>query len=450
MPAKPARTKKETSTEDPKPVTPRKPVKYVTYANENELRILDKPAGKSVNRVLLGTFLSVTDTIVINGTTWLEVFTYGQGGWVEETKTTGEKHLKIFFIDVGQGDGALVEVGDKKILFDGGPSDETNVERYLKWQYGPEIAAKKQVLIDYVFISHFDEDHYGGLINVINNPNFIFDTIYVAGIGKFKPGTHDTTLGDKANGLLTTYFDDLVDLKNKFEKEGQQLLIKFITAVETAEKQKRLLNGIKRLYVTSPATDTFVFPPGNTINMQPFNIQVLGPIFQTINGTKGFKYLEDESHTVNGHSLVLKMTYGIRSFMFGGDLNTQAELELLEFHKNNPNILEVDVAKSCHHGASEFTEAFMAKLNPHATVISSGDNETYSHPRADAIGCAGKYTKNKRPLVFSTELARSVNIKTQKIQYGLINLRCDGKKIYMAQKKEAKTPEDIWDSYGPL
>ena len=62
----------------------------------------------------------------------------------------------------------------------------------------------------------------------------------------------------------------------------------------------------------------------------------------------------------------------------------------------------------------------------------------------------GKYTKNKRPLVFSTELARSVNVPTQKIQYGMINMRCDGKDIYFAQKKEAKDADDMWDSYGPL
>ncbi|HMB25752.1 MAG TPA: hypothetical protein VKP08_23080, partial [Anaerolineales bacterium] len=80
------------------------------------------------------------------------------------------------------------------------------------------------------------------------------------------------------------------------------------------------------------------------------------------------------------------------------------------------------------------------------TIISSGDNESYSHPRADAIGCAGKYSKGILPKVFSTELARSSS-SAGHILYGMINLRSNGDEIYLAQMKEARAGADIWDSY---
>jgi len=175
-------------------------------------------------------------------------------------------------------------------------------------------------------------------------------------------------------------------------------------------------------------------------------IEVLGPVTAQIDGNTAYKYFDDEAHTINGHSVVLKITYGSRTFLFGGDLNIPAEKHLLAHYKEE-NPFEVDVAKSCHHGASEFTTDFMKRVKPYATVISSGDNESYSHPRADAIGCAGRHTKSERPLVFSTELARSSNVKTDEVKYGMINLRCDGENIIMAQMKEVVTGGNVWDLY---
>jgi hypothetical protein len=143
----------------------------------------------------------------------------------------------------------------------------------------------------------------------------------------------------------------------------------------------------------------------------------------------------------------LKITFGNRTFLLGGDLNTEAEKYLMaKYSPANP--FEVDVAKACHHGSSDFTEQFMQLVNPFATVISSGDNEGFSHPRADAIGCAGKYARGDRPLVYSTELARSVNMKNNTILFGMINLRCNGEEIYISQMKEVKSPNDLWDSYS--
>jgi hypothetical protein len=92
----------------------------------------------------------------------------------------------------------------------------------------------------------------------------------------------------------------------------------------------------------------------------------------------------------------------------------------------------------------------MDATEPRATVISSGDNESYSHPRADAIGCAGRFSRDffrdGRPLVFSTELARSVD-SGGKVLYGMINLRTDGDALVMAQMKESKKASNVWDAY---
>ena len=159
-------------------------------------------------------------------------------------------------------------------------------------------------------------------------------------------------------------------------------------------------------------------------------LEVLGPVPTNETGLYRFKWFEDSSHTRNGHSIILKLIYKNRSLLLGGDLNTQSEEYLLNYYDPD-NPFRVDAAKACHHGASEFTVDFMKAVKPYATVFSSGDNENYAHPRADALGCAGRYSRGKRPMVFSTELARSMK-SADDIHYGLINLRSDGVQMVLA------------------
>lgn len=165
-------------------------------------------------------------------------------------------------------------------------------------------------------------------------------------------------------------------------------------------------------------------------------IQVLGPVVERIPGKNGGKpmlqYFEkNPGKAKNGHSVVLRLQFGKVSMMLGGDLNIPSEHLLLEHHTNMQSppdaehqdafvdaarqVFEVDIAKSCHHGSSDFTHWFLQALNPIATVISSGDDEPHSHPRSDTLGAIGRYSRsNPRPLIFSTELARSTKDSNQK------------------------------------
>ena len=98
-------------------------------------------------------------------------------------------------------------------------------------------------------------------------------------------------------------------------------------------------------------------------------------------------------------------------------------------------------------------------LNPIVTVISSGDEESFSHPRPDTLGAIGKHSRGDRPLIFSTELARSTPefIELSKLKdspakrervvtvYGMINVRTDGEYVVIAQKLEKPAGKSNWD-----
>ena len=75
------------------------------------------------------------------------------------------KDLKIYFIDVGQGDSTLIVTPhNKTILIDGGGSENYDVGKNTLLPY---LLDRKITKIDYVIISHFDTDHVGGILTIL-------------------------------------------------------------------------------------------------------------------------------------------------------------------------------------------------------------------------------------------------------------------------------------------
>lgn len=79
------------------------------------------------------------------------------------------KDLRIYFIDVGQGDSTLIITPtDKKILIDSGGS-ETGSFDVGKNTLVPYLLDRKIISLDYICISHFDSDHCDGFKYLLNN-----------------------------------------------------------------------------------------------------------------------------------------------------------------------------------------------------------------------------------------------------------------------------------------
>ena len=87
---------------------------------ETILCVRDRLSSKVTNHVLLGICLEVQE----RRGDWVRVETAGRGpgGWVHSDDVRDKPCLKIFFVDVGQGDGTIVESPFGNLLIDGGPS----------------------------------------------------------------------------------------------------------------------------------------------------------------------------------------------------------------------------------------------------------------------------------------------------------------------------------------
>ena len=162
-----------------------------------------------------------------------------------------DKKLKIYFVDVGQGDCTLIQTPERKnVLIDGGGSEfgSFDVGENILLPYLLDRGVTK---IDYMMISHFDSDHIGGLFYIMENLKV--DNIIISMQGK-----------------------------------NSENLKKFIQIV--SEKQINLIIGKKGDYVKIDNTSYFeiLFPEEKLINDNILNNNSIVAKFVTNNLTMLF------------------------------------------------------------------------------------------------------------------------------------------------------------------
>lgn len=90
----------------------------------------------------------------------------------------------------------------------------------------------------------------------------------------------------------------------------------------------------------------------------------------------------DVYEDLNNYSIVFKLTYASKSFLFSGDAEDVSEKEMLSKGYD----LKADVLKVGHHGSSSSTsDAFLSAVNPQYAVISVGKDNDYGHPAVSTM-----------------------------------------------------------------
>lgn len=118
----------------------------------------------------------------------------------------------------------------------------------------------------------------------------------------------------------------------------------------------------------------------------------------------------EEYSDTNNNSLVLRLTYGDKSFLFTGDMEREAENDLLDSGVK----LSSDVLKVGHHGSSTSTSyRFLYEVSPEIAVISCGEDNSYGHPHEEVLS----RLSDADVTVYRTDLD------------GSVVLFCDGMKV---------------------
>lgn len=128
----------------------------------------------------------------------------------------------------------------------------------------------------------------------------------------------------------------------------------------------------KFLYYTNQQGLSVTIPtPGDHIAPEGLDIQFLGPV----------QSYADPNNT----SLVLRLEYGDTSFLFTGDMETQAENDMLDYWGSDFD-WHTDVLKVGHHGSNTSTGyRFLNAVMPTYGVISVGEGNSYGHPHEEPL-----------------------------------------------------------------
>ena len=231
--------------------------------------------------------------------------------------------LKVDFLDVGQGDSALVTFPNgETMLIDGGgrpqyrddeeSSFEPDTPRIGETVVSEFLWEKGYSKVDYLVSTHPDADHIQGLNDVARN----FDVgVLLAGW----PAAENTE------------FLRLLSLI-----EGQSAHVQMVRAGD------ELMIGGSTVRILSPPID----------------------------------FLSDASS--NNSSVVLSITYGSRTFLLTGDIERQAEAGILG--------AGADVVKVPHHGSrTSSTAEFVANVDAEFAVISVGRKSPFGHPHREVV-----------------------------------------------------------------
>lgn len=101
-------------------------------------------------------------------------------------------------------------------------------------------------------------------------------------------------------------------------------------------------------------------------------------------GTAEFTILapNDTYETPNDSSIALLLKNGKNSFLFTGDAEATAEMDILA----NGIDISADVYKVGHHGSrSSTSQRFFKAVKPDYAVISCGEGNSYGHPHAETL-----------------------------------------------------------------
>lgn len=260
-----------------------------------------------------------------------------------------QHHFQLTMLDVGQGDSLFLHTeSGKNILIDGG---STSVSKVGTYRILPYLKYKGVRCLDHMILTHCDEDHMNGLMEILEQ----------SGTG-----------GVKVKSLL---------IPDVAEKEGYQ------SVLNLAQEK-----GIPVTYLSR----------GDHLQSGELSLLCLNP-------EKGFV-----TDSVNAASVTLSLRYGTFSCLLTGDLEGAGEEQVKEIFRQSPEQYDLadtyTVLKVAHHGSKNSTDVdFLDMISPRLDLISCGKKNRYGHPHEELL----RRLEDCGSLIYKTSESGAITVEIQ-------------------------------------
>lgn len=287
--------------------------------------------------------------------------------------------LNVHFVDVGQGDAVIIELPDeKKMIIDGGKDSEkqkllTYIDETIRTSEGEKLTH-----FDYAVLTHPDEDHCGGLDDVLlQYPTEVF----------YRPNV----LSTYAKGTFTDPASDDIKAQSKY---GAHATLAYNRTLEAGYNLTQK-NGIEtEVRITDARNEeiSLIVPEG---------LDESDPDYYTITFYAPFTdYFSD----INDYSPILILEYHNKRIVLSGDAEKEAEAAFVQKVQSAPTDgvtdkydvfdenYSVNVIKLGHHGSkTSSSQTYLETLTTPETrpnvlcIVSCALVNKYGHPSPETL-----------------------------------------------------------------